>query len=101
MAAYVIFYVESITDRQALEHYKRAALPTLREAGGSVTVAYGRHEVLEGAPLTGVVMVEFPSFEAARAWYHSDAYRTASVLRKAASTAHAVLVEGVAGRGPP
>jgi len=91
----VIFYVGSITDPAALERYKRAALPTLREAGGKVTIAYGRHEVLEGAPLAGIVMVEFPTYEAARAWYHSDAYRAASALRKAAATAHAVLVEGL------
>ena len=95
MPAYIIFYVESITDAAELERYKRAALPTLRKAGGKVTIAYGRHEVLEGALLAGVVMVEFPTYEAASAWYHSDAYHAASALRKAGATAHAVLVQGL------
>jgi len=96
MKAYVIFYVESIADPELLERYKHAARPTLATAGGSVTVAYGRHEVLEGAPLAGVVTVEFPTFDAARAWYHSEAYSAASELRKSATKAHVVLVEGLA-----
>jgi uncharacterized protein (DUF1330 family) len=96
MPAYVIFYVDSIADPLLLERYKHAARPTLRETGGVVTVAYGRHEVLEGAPLAGVVMVEFPTFEAARAWYHSAGYQAAATLRQSAATAHAVLVEGLA-----
>jgi len=95
MAAYVIFFVQSITDPAQLEQYKRAAHPTLKSAGGAVRIAYGRQEVLEGAPLAGVVMVEFPTYEAAREWYHSQAYREAAVLRKSAATAHAVLVEAL------
>ena len=95
MAAYVIFFVESVTDPAQLERYKRAAQPSLKEAGGSVRIAYGRQEVLEGTPLAGVVMVEFPTFDAAHAWYHSRAYREAAALRKAAASAHAVLVEGL------
>ena len=96
MPAYVIFYVEAITDPQLLERYKHLARPVLQQAGGTVTVAYGRHEVLEGEPLAGVVVVEFASFDAARSWYHSEAYRTASAMRKSAGNAHVVLVEGFA-----
>jgi uncharacterized protein (DUF1330 family) len=96
MPAYVIFYVEAISDPQLLERYKATARPVLQEAGGKVMVAYGRHEVLEGAPLAGVVVVEFPTFDAARTWYHSAAYSAASAMRKSAAKAHAVLVEGFA-----
>jgi len=99
MAAYIVFYVESIRDRELLERYKQAARPTLAAAGGSVKIAYGRHEVLEGAPLAGVVMVEFENYAAARGWYHSEGYRAASELRSAATISHTVLVDGV-GRPP-
>ena len=40
-----------------------------------VLVGYGRHEVLEGDPVEGVVIAEFPTFEAAKAWYDSPAYQ--------------------------
>jgi len=40
-----------------------------------VLAAYGRYEVLEGSDLEGVVIVEFPSLEAAKDWYDSPAYR--------------------------
>ena len=36
---------------------------------------YGRQEVLEGAAVEGVVILEFPTFDEAKAWYDSPAYR--------------------------
>jgi uncharacterized protein (DUF1330 family) len=40
-------------------------------------------------------VIEFPSLEQARAWYHSDAYQQLASIRREASTADFVLVEGV------
>jgi uncharacterized protein (DUF1330 family) len=94
MTGYVIFYVEEISDAAQLKKYQQVAHPTLSAAGGAVKVAYGRQEVVEGAPLTGVVMIEFGSFEDARKWYHSDAYQEAAKLRAFAARTHAVIVEG-------
>ncbi len=93
MAARVIFFVEDISDPDQLNVYKKAAHPNLLAAGGKVTIAYGRHEVVEGDPLKGVVMIEFPTFEEAREWYHSSAYKEIAALRKHASRTHAVIVE--------
>ena len=95
MTAYVIFFVEEISDASRLEQYKQAAHPTLKRAGGSVAIAYGRQEVLEGAPLAGVVMVQFPTFEAAQNWYHSAEYQKAAELRTLAARSRAVIVEGL------
>ena len=99
MSAYVIFFVDEISDAGQLKRYQRAAHPTLQRAGGSVTIAYGRQEVIEGPPLAGVVMVEFQTFEAAHDWYHSTDYQQASALRKLAIKARAVIVEGLPGAG--
>ncbi len=98
MTAYVIFFVDEILDAAQLERYKQAAHPTLQHTGGSITIAYGRQQVLEGPPLAGVVMVEFPSFEAAHDWYHSAEYQKAAALRTLATRARAVIVEGLPGR---
>ncbi|HVR27671.1 MAG TPA: DUF1330 domain-containing protein [Candidatus Polarisedimenticolia bacterium] len=37
-----------------------------------VLVNYGRLEGLEGDPVEGIVIAEFPSFEAAKAWFESS-----------------------------
>ncbi len=94
MTGYVIFFVEDISDPDQLKAYQKAAHPILAAAGGKVTIGYGEQEVVEGAPLKGVVMVEFPTYDAARDWYHSPAYQKVSAIRKPAARTHAVIVEG-------
>lgn len=94
MNAYVIFYVEEISDGGQLKKYQQAAHPTLEAVGGTVRVAYGRQEVVEGGPLKGVVVIEFAKFEDAQSWYHSNAYQEAAKLRAFAAKTHAVIVEG-------
>ena len=61
----------------------------------SVLAAYGRQEVLEGPDAEGVVIVEFPSFEEAKAWYESPAYRDAREHRFRGADYRAMIVEGV------
>jgi uncharacterized protein (DUF1330 family) len=94
MTGYVIFFVEDVSDPEQLDVYKKAAHPIITAAGGKVTIGYGEQEVVEGPPLKGVVMVEFPTYEAARDWYHSPAYQEVSAIRHPASRAHAVIVRG-------
>ena len=43
-----------------------------------------------------MVVLEFPTVEAAKAWYHSPAYQAVIGERLAASSGRAVIVEGVA-----
>lgn len=93
MTGYVIFTVEQIHDPEKLNAYKRAAHPTIAAQGGKVSVAYGRTEVLEGPPIEGMVVVEFPDFEAASTWYHGEAYKTAKALRDGAVTVRSAIVE--------
>jgi uncharacterized protein (DUF1330 family) len=98
MTGHVIFFVEDISDPEQLKKYQKAAHPTIGDFGGKVTIAYGRQEIVEGGELKGVVMVEFPTFEAAQQWYHSTAYQEAAALRKFAARTHTVIVE--ARQGP-
>ena len=63
-------------------------------AHGRYLVRGGPVEVMEGEP-NRVAVLEFPTLEAARGFCHSaDAPLVA--LRRAASTAHIALVDGVA-----
>ena len=55
----------------------------------------GRCEALEGPARSRNVILEFPSFEAARAFYDSAAYRAILPHALAGSEREMLLVEGV------
>ena len=42
---------------------------------------HGRTEVLEGSAVEDLVILEFPRYEDAKAWYHGSAYQAASKHR--------------------
>jgi uncharacterized protein (DUF1330 family) len=95
MAAYIVFLRENTRDAAELDTYSQNVDATL--AGHPVTVlaAYGAQEVLEGPGVEGVVILEFPSVEEAKAWYESPAYREVREHRFRGADYRAVLVEGV------
>ena len=74
MPAYIVFQRDSTTDPKELETYA----PMARASGAGhpikILAAYGKQEVLEGANVEGVVIVEFPTFEDAKKWYDSPAF---------------------------
>ena len=95
MPAYIVFQRDSTTDPKELEIYG----PMARASGAGhpikILAAYGKQEVLEGANVEGVVIVEFPTFEDAKKWYDSPAYREAREHRFKGAKYRAVLVQGV------
>lgn len=95
MPTYVVFTRERTRDPAELEAYTPKAVASLEGHPIRILAAYGRQEVLEGPPVEGVVIVEFPTFEAAKAWYDSPAYREAREYRFRGADYRAVIVEGV------
>jgi len=95
MAAYFIFTRESTSDPKELETYSKMAPATLAGHPVKPHVAYGHHEVVEGPEIEGVVILEFPTIEAAKAWYNSPAYREAREHRFKGAKYTAVIVQGV------
>jgi uncharacterized protein (DUF1330 family) len=95
MPAYGIFIRESTRDRSELDAYTPKAAASMAGHAIKVLAAYGRQEVLEGPDVEGVVIVEFPTMEEAKAWYESPAYRDAREHRFRGATYRAVLVEGL------
>src|SRR3984893_15356441 len=57
-------------------------------------VAYGRLRMTEGAPIEGAVVLEFPTFEEAEAWYDSPAYQEAVVHRFRGAKYRTFIVQG-------
>jgi uncharacterized protein (DUF1330 family) len=58
-------------------------------------VVYGALEPLEGKAPDGIVMLEFPTVEAAKAWYNSPEYQAAVPHRLKAADYRAVIVQGL------
>jgi uncharacterized protein (DUF1330 family) len=93
--AYVMANVE-VTDPVRYEDYKRMVPPTIAKYGGRFIVRGGRCEVLEGEWRPNrLVLLEFPSAEQARAWWHSSEYADARALRQATSSGTLLILEGV------
>ena len=91
---YVISRVD-IKDPAAYAKYAEAAGKAIAASGGRALARGGRSEALEGAARKRNVVLEFDSYEAAKAYYHSAEYQAAKALREGAADMEMVLVEGV------
>jgi uncharacterized protein (DUF1330 family) len=96
LAAYVIAG-NNVDDAEAMREYSALVPATLEPFGGKFVVRGGQMEVAEGAWNTQrLVVIEFPSLEHARNWYHSDAYQAIIQMRfDAARTDFLLFADGV------
>ena len=90
---YVISRVD-ILDPEAYARYAAAATKAIADHGGRPLARGGKYEALEGPARARNVILEFESYEAARAYYHSEQYQAARALRDGAAHMEMVLVEG-------
>jgi uncharacterized protein (DUF1330 family) len=94
MSAYVIVDIE-VTDDPGMAEYRKLVPATVEKYGGRFAVRGGKFEVREGQwKPTRIVLLEFPSMDAARRWYDSPEYAPLLAMRLKASTANLVIVEG-------
>jgi uncharacterized protein (DUF1330 family) len=95
VAAYVIVEV-NVTDPQLFGEYAKGVPATIAAYGGKYVVRGGAVESKEGGwTPKRVVVLEFPSLEQARKWYHSPEYKPLLEMRLKAANAKLILVEGV------
>ena len=97
MPAYVIFVRDTpVRDEAEMAEYTRLAIRGMASGEHKVIsrVGPGPIEAFEGEAPTGVVMLEFPTMEEARAWYNSPGYQAAVPHRQAATDYRVFLVEG-------
>lgn len=94
MAAYVIVQVE-ISDWNKFKEYLKETPRVMAEYGGRYLARGGQTVMLEGdSPYPRVVLIEFPSLQAARNWYDSAEYQQIKTLRSGAATGTLMAVEG-------
>jgi uncharacterized protein (DUF1330 family) len=92
---YIIVQVD-VQDAAKFEDYRALVPDTIKQYGGEYLVRGGAFERLEGdEPLGRMVMLKFPSYAQAKAWYDSEEYAGPKAMRHASSRANAILVEGV------
>lgn len=96
MPTYVIVEI-TIHDPKTYERYKELAPPSIFKYGGRYAARGGSVEALEGTfDRDRLVVLEFPSAEAARRWWSSPEYAEAKKLRQSCSDARLVVTEGPA-----
>jgi uncharacterized protein (DUF1330 family) len=95
MVAYVVVSREKTYDSAELAIYRQKA-PAARN-GHSLTVRShdARYEVVEGPAIEAIAILEFPTFEEAKAWYDDPVYREALEFRLRGGEHRAVIVEGL------
>jgi len=92
--AYLVVDVRR-TDIEKAAAYSRESGPSVVRHGGRYLARGGATVVLEGDwDPDRLVVIEFDSVEAARAWYESDDYQGIRALREGAGDWRMVVVEG-------
>lgn len=97
MPAYMIVKTE-IRDAEKIKGYLAGAPPLIEKYGGRYLVRGGAQEVLEGSPdERRTVVLEFPSMDAARAFFADPDYREVRKIRLGIAEYDVLLVEGYDG----
>ena len=95
MRAYLVA-VETVHDEELFAEYRKQVVATVDAFGGRFIARGGKQTVLEGQwqnPRT--VIIEFPTREAAEAWYKSPDYQKIIGLRLKSTSGNLVILDGV------
>jgi uncharacterized protein (DUF1330 family) len=95
VSAYVIFTRVKTLDPGEMKIYSATVQETVKGHNFKLLAAYGRKEVLEGPESEGILIMEFPSMQEAKAWYDSPAYRKVREHRFKGAEYRGVIVEGL------
>ena len=95
MPAYVIADVE-VTNPELFEEYRKLVPATVEAFGGRYIVRGGDSEVAEGdwTP-SRTVVIEFESFEQAKAWHSSEMYAGPKQMRIDSTNSSVIIVDGL------
>jgi len=95
MKAYLVA-AETVHDEELFAEYRKQVVATVDAFGGRFIARGGKQTVLEGQwqnPRT--VIIEFPTREAAEAWYKSSDYQKIIGLRLKSASGNLTIVDGM------
>ncbi|WP_324752835.1 DUF1330 domain-containing protein [Roseovarius sp. Pro17] len=90
---YLIGHI-TVNDAEAYREYVERDTPILARHGGRFIVRGGQSETQEGESLSRHVVIEFPSYSAARAAYADPEYQAVADIRRRTADSVIILVEG-------
>ncbi|MEM7541211.1 MAG: DUF1330 domain-containing protein [Pseudomonadota bacterium] len=95
MPAYGIVDIE-VTNAEAMGPYMASVADTVAAHGGKYLVRGGAAECIEGEMGNPVkVVLEFPTMDALKGWYHSAEYKEILPNRLENASGNFIFVEGV------
>jgi uncharacterized protein (DUF1330 family) len=94
MVAYVVFTREKMRNPEEFARYREKVGPAAEGHPLKRLAVYGKHETLEGPSIDGAVILEFPTIDAAKAYYNSPAYQDAVKHRFLGADYRVFIVEG-------
>lgn len=96
MPAYVISEVEVLDEAKA-DQYRELASASIAAHGGRYIVRGQDPEVAEGdwPAAHRLVIVEFPTLDALRTWYHSEDYAPALAICETALNRRLLFADGI------
>ena len=95
MPAYVIADVE-VTNPELFEEYRKLVPATIETFGGRYIVRGGESDVVEGEWIPHrTVIIEFESFEQAKAWHSSEEYAGPKQMRIDSTNSSVIIVDGL------
>jgi uncharacterized protein (DUF1330 family) len=94
MPGYILMHAD-VTDAEEYERFKVAAAKAIDDHGGRYLVRGGASTALEGDFGSRVVLLEFPSYEDALAFYRSEAYQAARDIRLRCAKSSILAMDGL------
>lgn len=92
--AYILVQ-SNVTNPEQYANYAKLSPDIIAKYGGRFLARGGKSATLEGpAAPTRIVVIEFPNYDAATAFYNSPEYTAARKVRAGAATMQFVVVEG-------
>ncbi|AMV33915.1 hypothetical protein VN12_17430 [Pirellula sp. SH-Sr6A] len=97
LAAYILVRVE-LTDPEQYKKYTQETPAVIAQYGGKFIVRGGPIENMEGPEETArIVILEFPTMDDAKRFYHSEEYQRVRLLREGAAQVQLFAIDGYKG----
>ena len=94
MKGYVVTVYKTIKDEDVLKNYAVKARDAIEKHKGKFLVRGGKKITTEGDESPRTVVIEFPSFNEAKTFFHSKEYQDAHTILKDTVVRHHQIIEG-------
>jgi uncharacterized protein (DUF1330 family) len=95
MPAYFVAVKNGVKDQAEMDIYAQKGAASMAGHEFKPLAIYGKIRSTDGPPTEGCVIVEFPTFEAAEAWYYGEGYQDAVQHRLKGGDYQTFIVDGL------